>query len=108
MYVERCPRLEHVGRGLFEGEEAVLHVIGLPRWALAVHAFSLRLAAPRRWPGGRPVADRAEGALCPPSSLAQGIPRAAMSPGASGGRTVEPVTEEDSDAQRDLFDGRLT
>jgi hypothetical protein len=27
--------------------------------------------------------------------LAQGIPRAAMSPAASGGRTVEPVTEED-------------
>ena len=28
-------------------------------------------------------------------SLAQGIPRAPMSPAASGGRTVEPVTEED-------------
>jgi hypothetical protein len=27
--------------------------------------------------------------------LAQGIPQAAMSPAASGGRTVEPVTEED-------------
>jgi hypothetical protein len=27
--------------------------------------------------------------------VAQGIPRAAMSPAASGGRTVEPVTEED-------------
>jgi Flp pilus assembly CpaF family ATPase len=27
MYVERCPRLERVGRSLFEGEEAVLHVI---------------------------------------------------------------------------------
>jgi hypothetical protein len=26
--------------------------------------------------------------------LARGIPRAAMSPAASGGRTVEPVTEE--------------
>ena len=36
------------------------------------------------------------------------IPRAAMSPAASGGRTVEPVTEEDADAQRDLFDERLT
>jgi hypothetical protein len=29
------------------------------------------------------------------ATLAQGIPRAAMSPAASGGRTVEPVTEED-------------
>jgi hypothetical protein len=27
--------------------------------------------------------------------LAQGIPRAAISPAASGGRTVEPMTEED-------------
>ncbi len=63
---ERCPRLERVGRGLFEGEEAVLHLMGLPRWALAVHAGSLRLAAPRWWPGGRPVADRAEGALVRP------------------------------------------
>jgi hypothetical protein len=63
MYVERCPRLERVGRGLFEGEEAVLHVMGLPRWALAVHARSLRLAAPRWWPGGRPVADRGKARL---------------------------------------------
>jgi hypothetical protein len=33
----------------------------------------------------------------PPSAaqLAQEIPRAAMCPAASGGRTVEPVTEED-------------
>jgi hypothetical protein len=30
-----------------------------------------------------------------PQWLAQGIPRAAMSPAASGGRTVEPVSEED-------------
>jgi len=44
----------------------MLHVMGLPRWALAVHARSLRLAAPRWWPGGRPVADRAEGALVRP------------------------------------------
>ncbi|MET8681423.1 hypothetical protein ABZW18_28550 [Streptomyces sp. NPDC004647] len=29
------------------------------------------------------------------TALAQGIPRAAMSPAVSGGRTVEPVTEED-------------
>jgi hypothetical protein len=39
--------------------------------------------------------------------LAQGIPRAGMSPAASGGRTVEPVPRRTSDAQRDLFDGRL-
>jgi hypothetical protein len=31
-----------------------------------------------------------------PQWLAQGIPRAARSPAASGGRSVEPVTEEDS------------
>ena len=60
MFVERCPRLERVGRGLFEGEEAVLLVMGLPRWALGVRARSLRLASPRWWPGGRPVADRAK------------------------------------------------
>ncbi|MBC9730391.1 hypothetical protein [Streptomyces sp. TRM68367] len=29
------------------------------------------------------------------TALAQGFPRAAMSPAASGGRTVKPVTEED-------------
>ena len=28
VYVERKGRLERVGRGLFEGEEAVLHVMG--------------------------------------------------------------------------------
>jgi hypothetical protein len=40
--------------------------------------------------------------------LAQEIPRAAMSPAASGGRTVEPSPRRTSDAQRDLFDGCLT
>jgi hypothetical protein len=78
IYVERCPRLERFGRGLFEGEEAVLHVMGVPRWAWA-SARSLCLAAPHA--GGR-VGGR--------SSLAQGIPRAAMSPAASGRRTVVP------------------
>ena len=66
-----------------QSEEAVLHVIGLPRWAWA----SARAPAPRGgcrwWPGGRPVV----------ASL--GIPRAAMNPAASRGRSVEPVTEED-------------
>jgi hypothetical protein len=28
VYVERCPRLEKVTDGLFEREEAVLHVMG--------------------------------------------------------------------------------
>jgi len=31
-----------------------------------------------------------------------------MSSAASGGRSVEPVTEQDADAQRDLFDEHLT
>jgi uncharacterized damage-inducible protein DinB len=31
-----------------------------------------------------------------------------LDPVASGGRTLEPVTEEDPDAQRDLFDGHVT
>ena len=34
--------------------------------------------------------------------------RAAMSPAASGGHTVEPLPRRTPDAQRDLFDGRLT
>ena len=59
-------------------------MMGLPRWALGVRAHSLRLSAP-------PAGDRVGGG----SSLAQGIPRAAMSPAASGGRSVEPATEED-------------
>ena len=64
-----------------QSEEAVLHVIGLLPWA------SAPAPAPRGgcrwWPGGRPVV----------ASL--GIPRAAMNPAVSGGRSVEPVTEED-------------
>ena len=83
-------------------------MMGLPRWALAVHARSLRLAAPplvAGWAAGRGSCGRC---ACSPSSLAQGIPRAAMSPAASGGCTVEPVAEETSDAQRDLLDERLT
>jgi hypothetical protein len=28
VYVERCPRIERVADRLFEGEEAVLHVMG--------------------------------------------------------------------------------
>ena len=42
-------------------EEAALHVMGLPRWVLGVRTRSLRVAALPLWPGGRPVADRAEG-----------------------------------------------
>jgi hypothetical protein len=42
------------------------------------------------------------------AQLAQGIPRAAMSPAASGGCTVEPLPRRTSDAQRDLLDERLT
>ena len=83
IYVERCPRLERFWRGLFEGKEAVLHVMGLPRWAWA----SARAPCASRAPAGGRVGGR--------SSLAQGIPRVAMNPAASGGRTVEPVTEED-------------
>jgi hypothetical protein len=66
-----------------QSEEAVLHVMGLPRWAWA---SARALLAPRAPAGGR-VGGR--------SSLTQGIPRAAMDPAASGGRSVEPVTEED-------------
>jgi hypothetical protein len=92
MYIERCPRLERVGRGLFEGEEAVLQVMGLLAEPLSTRR-SLRLTAPvAGWAAGRGSCGRC---ACPPSSLAQGIPRAAMSSAASGGRSVEPVTEED-------------
>jgi hypothetical protein len=78
-----------------QSEEAVLHVMGLPRWARA----SARAPCASRAPAGGRVG---------PSSLAQGIPRAAMNPAASGGRSVEPLPRRTSDAQRDLFDERLT
>jgi hypothetical protein len=65
-----------------QSEETVLHVMGLPRWAWA----SARAPCASRAPAGGRVGGR--------SSLAQGIPRAAMNPAASGGRTLEPVTEE--------------
>ena len=51
MYVERCPRLERVGRGLFEGEEAVLHVMGL----LAGHWASTRRAVVAERAGFEPA-----------------------------------------------------
>ena len=66
-----------------QSEEAVLHVMGLPRWAWASARAPCASRAPGWWPGGRPVV----------ASL--GIPRVAMNPAASGGRTVEPITEED-------------
>jgi hypothetical protein len=83
------------GRGLFEGEEAVLHVMGslAGPWASArAPCASRRPPLVAGWAAGRGSCGRCPS---PPSSLARGIPRAAMSPVASGGRTVEPVTEED-------------
>jgi hypothetical protein len=54
MYVERCPRLERVGRGLFEGEEAVLHVMG----SLAGPWPSTRAPCASRRPAGGRVGGR--------------------------------------------------
>src|SRR5436190_9797591 len=78
-----------LGAVCLRGEEAVLHVMGLPRWgALGVRARSLRVAAVvAGWAAGRGSGGRC---ACPPASLAQGIRRAAMSPAAFGGRIVEP------------------
>src|SRR4029450_10466609 len=44
----------------------VFHVMGLPRWAWASARAPCASRRPSWWPGGRPVADRAEGALVRP------------------------------------------
>ena len=71
IYVERCPRLERVGRVCLR-EEAVLHVRGATSLGLRVRARSLRLAAPPAGGRGRPVADRAGGALVRPRRQPRG------------------------------------
>jgi hypothetical protein len=38
-----------------QSEEAVLHVMGLPRWAWASARAPCASRAPGWWPGGRPV-----------------------------------------------------
>jgi len=53
-------------------------------WAWLDVALELSPLAPFLAPGSSAIT----GHVCP-------VPRAAMSPAASGGRTVEPVTEED-------------
>src|SRR6266545_1083157 len=50
---ERCPRLEKVTDGLFEGEEAVLHVMG---WVAGGAAMQEPGQGPRRWSLRAPAA----------------------------------------------------
>jgi hypothetical protein len=107
IYVERCPRLERVGRVCLRGGSRVARE-GAPSLGLRVRARSLRLAAPPPLVAGgsrsRIVRKVGLSALV----ASPGDPASRDESCGFRGRIVEPVTEEDSDARRDLFDERLT
>ena len=98
--VDRCPKPCVIRRGAgrtpryrpFVGERVrrPRRAIRCLRASPAVDRFGCRTLRDR--PSCPPISSQR---ISQPLSLAEGIPRAAMSPATSGGRTVESVPEED-------------